>query len=384
MKEKNMAPVSIIKCETYQAEKVYKGVREAVDLVDGLKKIIKPGQNVLLKVNLLSAQPPEKAITTHPLVVGAMVRLVKEAGGNPWVGDAAPSERVGGKDAFEVAGIRGVVEKEGGKIVNFSRTGYEKIKVPEAKQLKEIYIAKPILDADVVISLPKLKTHELAFLTGAVKNFFGCVPSSDRFRAHGLAQEEKFAQAVVDIYSVCRASFALMDAIVAMEGEGPSAGDPVKVGLLLASPDPVSLDIVASQVTGFKPSDILTSVDAVERRMGPSDFEDIKVVGSRIDEVMKSDFKKPSTYRGKVKRALIRAFTPVGLRFFRTFPAVKDSICTRCGICEERCPAGAIKMNPYPEFDYDRCIQCFCCHELCPSQAIYIKKNWLREKLSRH
>jgi len=379
-----MSCVSIVKCENYQEKEVYECARQAVNLVGGMKEIVKAGQNVLLKVNLLSAQPPEKAITTHPLVVGAMVRLVKEAGGNPWVGDAAPYEGAGREDAFNIAGIREVVEKEGGEIVNFSRTGYEKIKIPGARQLKEIYIAKPILDTDVVISLPKLKTHELTFLTGAVKNFFGCVPSSDRFRAHALAREEKFAQAVVDIYSVCRPSFALMDAIVAMEGEGPSVGDPVKLGLLLASPDPVSLDIAASWITGFKPSDILTSVNAVERGMGPLNFENIEVVGCRIDEVARSDFKKPSAYRGKIKRALIRTFTPIGLRFFRTFPAVKDSICEKCGICEKKCPVGAIKMNPYPEFNYDKCIQCFCCHELCPSQAIYIKKNWLREKLSRH
>jgi ferredoxin len=166
-----------------------------------------------------------------------------------------------------------------------------------------------------------------------------------------------------------------MDAIVAMEGEGPSAGDPVKMGLLLASPDPVSLDIVVSWITGFKPSDILTSVDAVERGLGPQDFEDIEVVGCRVDEVVRSDFKKPSTYRGKIKRTLIRILTPFGLRFFRNFPATKDSICTKCGICEERCPVEAIKMNPYPEFNYDKCIQCFCCHELCPSGAIYIKKG---------
>jgi len=195
---------------------------------------------------------------------------------------------------------------------------------------------------------------------------------------------EKFAQAVVDIYSVCRASFSLMDAIVAMEGEGPSAGDPVKVGVLLASPDPVSLDIVASQITGFKPSDILTSVDAIERGIGPSNFEDIKIVGNKINEVIKLDFKKPSTYRGKIKRALIRAFTPVAMRFFRTFPAVNNSICEKCGVCKKNCPVGAIEINPYPEFNYDKCIQCFCCYELCPFQAIYIKKNWLREKFTGH
>ncbi len=377
-----MPSVSIVLCESYHTEIVYSAVKRAVSLTGGLSEIVKPGQNVLLKINLLSPKPPERAVTTHPSVVGAVVRLIKKVGANPWVGDAVSNEGLGGKDAFEIAGIREVVEKEGGKIVNFSRTGYEKIKVPGAKQLKEVYLAKPLLNSDVIISIPKLKTHELTFLTGAVKNFFGCVPSFNRFQAHSLADEQKFAEAVLDIYSVCKPSFALMDAVVAMEGEGPSSGDPVKLGLILASPDCVSLDIVASQIVGFRPSDILTSVVATKRGLGPKNLEDIKVVGCKINNLIKKDFKKPSTYQGKIKRTIIRFLTPLGIRFFQTFPAVRKSVCKRCNLCKESCPAGAIKMNPYPTFDYKKCIQCFCCHELCPHRAIYIKKHWLREVFS--
>jgi len=387
-----MSSVSIIKCKTYKKESVYQSVKKAINLIGGIDKIVKPGQNVLLKINLLSAQPPEKAITTHPSIVGAMVRLLKKAGINVWVGDAAATGGMGEAinsrskkescDPFDITGIREATEKEGGQIVNFSRTGYIKIKIPGAKQLKQVYIARKVLDADIVISLPKLKTHTLTFLTGAVKNFFGCIPSSDRFRAHRLAQERKFAQAVVDVYSVCKPSLALMDAIVAMEGEGPSSGEPAKLGLLLASNDCVSLDIVASKIVGFRPQDILTSKEAMARGLGPHDLEEVTILGCKLKEVIKPDFKKPSTYQGRIKRALIRVFTPVGIYFFRNFPVVKKSACKRCGICMEKCPANAITMEPYPKIDYQKCIQCFCCHEFCPSRAIYIRKNWLRERLS--
>ena len=375
-----MSLVSIVKCGSYNIDEVYECVREAVDLVGGIKEFLRPGQNVLLKINLLSATPPEKAVNTHPSFIGACVRLIKEAGGNPWVGDTAPTDRLKGKDVFDITGIREIVEKEGGEIINFSRSGFKKVKVPYGKKLKEVYLAKPCLEADVIVSLPKLKTHQLTFLTGAVKNFFGCIPSSDRLRAHSLAKEERFSQAVVDVYSVCKPSFAIMDAILAMEKDGPSYGDPVKLGLLLASLDPVSLDIVASQIIGFNPLEILTTRDALERGLGPSSLEEVKVVGCRIDEVKRPDFKKPATYRGRIRRTLIRIFTPFGVRFFRNFPAVKSSECRMCNICKENCPAGAIKMNPYPEFDYKKCIMCFCCYELCPYGAIYIKRNWLVER----
>lgn len=380
-----MPSVSLIKCHSYHPEKVYKSVKKAVSLVGGLDGVIRPGQNVLLKVNLLSARPPEEAVTTHPELVRAMVKLVRERGAHPWVGDAASTGDLGGelqRDPFDIAGMRQVVEQEGGKIINFSSSGYHPVNVPEAEELERIYVAKPVLDADVVISVAKLKTHELTFFTGAVKNFFGCVPSADRLRAHALAKGERFARAVVDIYSMCRPTFSLIDGVTAMEGEGPSSGNPVELGVILASADCVSSDIVASKLVGFPPEEILTSLMAIKRGLGPENFQEVEVVGEKIDEVVREDFKKPSTYQGKVKRVLISFFTPIGVNFFSNFPAVNRSACSKCRICQENCSVGAIDMNPYPEFDYQKCIKCFCCHELCPSRAIYIKRHWLRRFFS--
>jgi len=275
-----MSLVSLVRCNDYQPQRVYDSVKKTIHLIGGIEKLIKPSNRVLLKINLLSTSSPERAIITHPSLVRAMVRLLKKSGAIVWVGDAASTGGMGSDlrrgNAFDVGGIREVVEKEGGQIVNFNHHGYRRIQVPGAKRLTEINLAEPVLEADVVISLPKLKTHELTFLTGAVKNFFGCVPSGDRFRAHRLSKEREFAEAVVDIYSVCRPKLAVMDAVVAMEGEGPSAGDPTNVGVLLASFDCVSLDVVASQLTSFRPEEILTSVDAIERGIGPESLEEVK------------------------------------------------------------------------------------------------------------
>lgn len=382
-----MSTVSIVKCADYEEGRVYEAVKEAVELIGGASQVIRPASKVLLKINLLSAKPPERAVTTHPSLVGAVVKLVKERGAIAWVGDAVSTGGMGleirQRNAFDICGIREVVEREGGKIVNFSRSGYQKIKVPHPIKLKEINIAKPVLEADVIISLPKLKTHELTFLTGAVKNFFGCVPSADRSKAHRLAKVEEFSQAVVDIYSVCKPGLAIMDAIVAMEGEGPAAGDPTHLGIILASLDCVSLDIVASQITGFKPQEILTSVNAMERGLGPQSLEEIKIKGENLRDVIKKDFKKPSAYRSFVRRYLRRLLTPLGIRLFRVYPKTDISKCSKCHLCEEKCPVGAIQLNPYPIFDYEKCIQCFTCHEFCPEEAIQIKRPWLVRQLQK-
>ncbi|MFQ5836145.1 MAG: DUF362 domain-containing protein [bacterium] len=382
-----MSIVSIVKCPDYEQEKVYPAVKKAVELIGGIGQIIKPGKTVLLKINLLSARPPERAVTTHPSLVGAVVRLIKEMGATVWVGEAASTGGMGlerRRGAFDICGIREVVGKEGGEIMNFSLKGYKKIKVPYAKRLEEINLARPILEADVVVSLPKLKTHELTLLTGAVKNFFGCVPSADRFEAHRLSKVEEFSQAVVDIYSVCQPKLAIMDAVVAMEGEGPSAGDPVHLGTVLASPDCVSLDVVASQMTGFKPQEILTSVDAMERGFGPQALEEIRIVGEELKEVRRVSFKKPSAYSSLARRSLRRLLTPLGIKIFRVYPEVDQSRCSQCGLCEEKCPGGAISLDPFPLFNYDKCIQCFTCHELCPEEAIRIKRSWLARQLQKH
>ncbi len=382
-----MSLVSLVRCNDYQPQRVYDSVKKAIHLIGGIEKLIKPSNRVLLKINLLSASSPERAIITHPSLVRAMVRLLKESGAIVWVGDAASTGGMGSDlrlgDAFDVGGIREVVEKEGGQIVNFNHHGYRKIQVPGAKRLTEINLAEPVLEADVVVSLPKLKTHELTFLTGAVKNFFGCVPSGDRFRAHRLSKEKEFAEAVVDIYSVCRPKLALMDAVVVMEGEGPSAGNPTNVGAILASFDCVSLDVVASQLTSFRPEEILTSVDAIERGIGPEGLEKVKIVGEELKGLIKKDFKKPVLYRNSAIRFLRRLLTPLGINIFRVFPKLNQSRCSRCGLCEEKCPVGAIRLDPLPLINYEECIQCFVCHEFCPEGAIELKRSWIARRLQR-
>ncbi len=226
--------VSIVRCEDYSHAK--EAVREAVELIGGLEPIIFPGARVLLKPNLLAAMPPEKAVTTHPAIVSAMCELVVEAGGIPIVGDGAGITHPGvTEEALDISGIREAAQKAGAEVLSFETSGYEVVDVPASSHFSKLYIAKPVLDADVVISLPKLKTHELTLYTGAVKNMFGAIPLKLRKEAHMLGKKDLFSEAVVDIYSARVPHLVLMDGVVGMEGNGPARGTPVNVGIGISS-----------------------------------------------------------------------------------------------------------------------------------------------------
>ncbi|MDF1532245.1 MAG: DUF362 domain-containing protein [ANME-2 cluster archaeon] len=370
--EKQMTSVSIVHCDDYV--NVKKAVTHSLELIGGLDNIIHPGDRVLLKVNLLSARPPEDAVTTHPSVVSAVIELVQDAGGIPIVGDGAGMVHPGATaEALEVSGIKTAAEELGVEIANFDVCGYEKVDVPNGKQLDTIYVAKPVLDADVIITLPKLKTHELTLFTGAIKNMFGTVPAKIRKKAHALGKNDIFSQAVVDIFSVRPPALAIMDGVVGMEGAGPSRGDPVNVGVIMASKNCVALDMIASRLIGFDPDDIVTTTDAAARGLGPATPEEVMLLGDPADEVC-IQFKRP----GQAPYAAVPAFLIRYLgRFYSMKPRIDQDTCQECGACIQNCPTAAIEL-PYPvKIDDEKCVQCYTCFELCPHNSISIQKSLL-------
>lgn len=369
---RQLTSVSIVHCDDYASVK--QAVASSLELIGGLGNIVHPGDRVLLKVNLLSARPPEDAVTTHPSVVSAVIRLVREAGGIPVVGDGAGMIHPGATDeALEVSGVRRAAEEMGVEIANFDVCGYEKVDVPNGKQLDMVYMAKPVLDADVIITLPKLKTHELTFFTGAIKNMFGTVPSRIRKQAHALGKNEIFSQAVVDIFSVCPPALAIMDGVVGMEGTGPSRGNPVNVGVIMASENCVALDMIASMLIGFDPDDIVTTTDAAARGFGPAAPDGVLLLGDPFDE-MRVDFKRP----GRVFYTAVPAFLIRHLRrLYSMKPWIDRDTCQECGACIRNCPTSAIEL-PYPlKIDDEKCVQCYTCFELCPHNSISIKRSLL-------
>lgn len=370
--------VSIVRCQDYSKAK--DAIKEALNLIGGLGKIITPGSRVLLKPNVLAIRPPEDAVTTHPAVVAAMCELVREAGGIPVIGDGSGIVKPGStttSQALKKSGIEGVASDHGVELVNFETSGYVEVDVPGAREFPRLYISKAVLDADVVISLPKLKTHELTLYTGAVKNFFGTVPQKTRKQAHFLEDRRRFGEAIVDIYSIVKPQLTVMDGVVGMEGNGPSNGTPVFAGVIMASYDCVALDIVASELIGIDPSKVPTNRAALARGFGT---EHPEITGMPLEKV-KVKFKKP-------EGGITAYIPPFLMRILRKQLAVKPFIntsnCALCRACVSNCSVHAIEeTGRVLKINDEKCIQCYCCRELCPNDAVGIKKSPLLKIVAR-
>jgi uncharacterized protein (DUF362 family)/NAD-dependent dihydropyrimidine dehydrogenase PreA subunit len=370
--------VSIVRCSDYSNAK--DAIKEALNLIGGLEKIISPGNRVLLKPNVLAIRPPEDAVTTHPAVISAMCELVLEVGGIPVVGDGSGIVKPGStttSQALKVSGIEDAASSCGAELINFETSGYVEVDVPGARQFSHLHIAKAVLDADVIISLPKLKTHELTLYTGAVKNFFGTVPQKNRKQAHFLEDRHRFGEAVIDIYSVVKPQLAVMDGVVGMEGNGPSNGTPVFAGVIMASYDCVSLDIAASELIGIDPLKVPTNKAALARGFGTVHPE---IIGTSLEKV-KVRFKRPE---GGITAYVPSFLMRILRRQLAVKPIINTSNCALCKACISNCSVHAIEETGKAlKINEEKCIQCYCCRELCPNDAVEIKKSLLLKLITR-
>jgi uncharacterized protein (DUF362 family) len=286
------SPVSITRCHDYQADRVEAAVKAALEPLGGIREFVKPGDTVLLKVNMLSAKAPEKAITTHPRILEAVAREVRSAGGSIIVGDSPAGVLRGIKRFWENTGIGAATEKIGGRLVQFEGAGTRKIGAGG-----RVYHVSSIIDrVDVIINLPKLKTHGLTLFTGAIKNCFGLLPGFQKANLHKAAPKvEPFAGILVDIFEQVKPRLHIMDAVLGLEGNGPSAnGSPRQIGLVIASPDGVALDVAASRIIGYHDNDIATTRIAQARGLGAGRFDHLDWYGPSLADIAVPDFKLPS------------------------------------------------------------------------------------------
>jgi len=363
--------VSLVRCASYEREEVFNRVRKSIDLLGGMSSFVKSGNQVFIKPNLLAAKPPESGIDTHPEVVRAVIRLVKEQGGIPSVGDSPGGSVKKMDDVYEKSGIKKVCEEEKAQLIKFDKI----------EMFGGIPIASCAREADCFISLPKFKTHELTVLTAAVKNVFGLVPGLFKTECHKFAPNViKFSSLLVDIFSFARPHLSVVDGIVGMEGEGPgAAGTLRKIGLIAASADAVSIDAVLAVIMGIKPFDVPTTSIAHRRGLGKGNLTQIDIVGEDINRLKQVGFKLPkTTILHRMPNLPLRALASL----IKLKPAVDKGRCTGCGLCAESCPVDALRMEKgRPVFNYSKCIRCLCCHEFCPENAIYIKENFLARRI---
>jgi uncharacterized protein (DUF362 family)/Pyruvate/2-oxoacid:ferredoxin oxidoreductase delta subunit len=369
--------VSIIKCQNYDEDKVLRALRQSLDLIGGIQAFVNKGSRVLLKPNLLYGKSPEKAVTTHPSILRGMIQIVREAGGVPFIGDS-PSVGSLMKTA-EKAGIKAVADEIKCPLVEFNKP----ILPPKrgGKIFKQLEIDQTVLEADVVINLPKFKTHSLTLLTLGVKNLFGCIPGPRKALWHLKAGEDRktFAQILVDVYQIIHPSLTILDGIVGMEGNGPNSGRPIQLGLILASGDPLSLDQIVCDLLGISRESLLTNRVAFEQGLGK---DGIEVVGEKVEDVRIPHFQFPTLSQpdwnlpGFLRKALKNALT--------SKPVIEEEVCDACDRCAEICPPKALaRKGKDLIFDYEQCIRCFCCLEVCPEGAISIKPGWALRLIHR-
>lgn len=335
----------------------------------GMGRFVRPGQKVLLKPNMLTDKEPERAVTTHPEVVRAVARMVRRAGGDPAVADS-PANVVKIEKVWERTGFRAMCDEEDIPLLNLEKSGSRTLNLADGTS---IAVSQPVLDADVVIGVPKVKTHLLTVYTGAVKNIYGMVPGFHKTSLHKeFPSPAAFGQLIALLHDKVRPHLSVADAVIGMEGEGPSAGTPVKLGFLAASADGAALDAVICGILGIDVRSV-PYLKAMMRSGAMIDVSRIELEGGRIEDFRPASFRAPSTLIGRMMPGgLIRLLQP----YIWIRPAFSEK-CVSCGRCVKACPAAALTLEKgmRPALDSSRCISCCCCHETCPHNAIEMKQS---------
>ncbi len=364
----NHSLVSIIRCSSYGGNEVFSAVRRAIEAIGGLKDYIKPGSRVLVKPNLLVARTPEAGITTHPAVVRAVVRLLKEIHCRVALGDgpsAWASQSANVPEVYEKTGMKKISEDEGIELVYFDKRRWRG-KFPLTTQLDE---------CDFLVNIPKFKTHELTTLTAAIKNLYGLVSGTYKAELHKkYFSSDEFAGILVDIYEQARPALTIVDGITAMEGDGPgSKGKLRDLGLLFAGADCTAVDSVLARVMGIDPLDVPPTREAARRGLGFADMRSIEVRGEALHALSVKPFVLPAAARiRKLPRPLVNA----AKHLLRFRPSVKRTACVLCGACVAACPKKVMSIQKERVvIDQRGCISCFCCLEVCPAKAINVKKS---------
>jgi uncharacterized protein (DUF362 family)/NAD-dependent dihydropyrimidine dehydrogenase PreA subunit len=376
--------VALVRSTQYATEQVEAAVRQAVDLLGGMARFVQPGQRVLVKPNLLQPSDPAKAITTHPTVVRAVVKLAQEAGGQVLIADnpfIPPISQRGWDSLYEKTGLAAIAAETGAEL-NYGIVP-EQRQHPEGELIKLVDTSSFLLECDVVISVPKLKTHGLMRYTGAVKNLFGTVPGTIKAGYHvKLQTADRFASMLLDLVSFVRPALTVMDAVVGMDGDGPAAGQPFPIGAILAAADPVGVDVAAVELVGHKPMSVPTIAGAAARGWTTGNASDLNILGEQLAAVAASGFRLPPGGRSEMDY-VPQFLRPLGARLLVPSPYVTGR-CTGCGLCIENCPVQTIfRVNGRARVDLSNCIRCYCCHEVCPEQAIELRQPWLGRKLSQ-
>lgn len=398
--------VALVRCGDYDQATVDRAVSRGFQLLGGLDLYVQSGEHILIKPNLLVGASPEGLVSGHPTVFRAVAQHLRDAGAELSYGDSPAFGSAAG--VARKAGIAAAAEELGIRLADFS-TG-RTVSFPEGRLMKQFTIAGEVLDADGIVSLPKLKTHGLMRMTGAVKNQFGCIPGLLKGEFHArMNTMERFGQMLVDLNRLLRPRLFIMDGVTAMQGNGPRGGDAHPMSVLLFSSDPVALDATVCRMIALDP--MLVPTVKFGEAWGLGQAADVDIVGDLLSSFVDRDFvvnRAPGSTTGDAGR-----FSRFTRDHLVSRPVIDASLCTACGTCVKMCPvepkavdfesgyewvdestdrsallvggapARARTHASPPVHHYDRCIRCYCCQELCPEHAIQIAKPLLGRLIHR-
>ena len=374
--------VILLPCKEYEEEEIYSLLKKGLALLGGVESLIGKEEQILLKPNLLKKAEIEKAVITHPIVVGALARILREEGYNRIMladscGNGTTSKVIQG------TGMDAYLEKYHIPAVDYKEPVM--VSYPQGIQAKEFILPKELTEADCVISVSKMKTHALERITGAVKNSYGFIYGRQKAIGHTkYPSADSFARMLVDLNKMVKPRLYLMDGIVAMEGNGPGAGDPVPMNVLLMSTDPVALDSMFARLVYLDHALVPTNYHGEKMGLGTWKEEEILVLLPEGKEISISDavklFGKPDFHVDR-KRLRQNLWTRMAkaLNLFQKKPYIQADLCVKCGICVNSCPVPEKAVDfrkgkdQPPVYDYKKCIRCFCCQEMCPKKAIKVR-----------
>ena len=369
-----MSNVAIIKCENYEQTLVDNAVETAC-LAANMPEV--SGKRILLKPNILSDAKEDRCITTHPAVLRAMIHLLKKHGAKEIVVGDSPGLQ---NPSFlpKNCGIHQVCIEEKVTWIDFTKS-------PETKMIpythnKKLPIASILGDVDMLFSLPKFKTHQLMYSTGAVKNLFGLVPNLHKSPCHvQFPTREQFASLIIGILELSKPSFALMDGIIGMEGAGPANGIPRHLGLLLASTDLIALDYAQALIMGYDPVSLPIISEGLRRNLGsiPTTYPLLDANALILENFKRIEQqKKTKFFHNLIKPFFLSSYIRWKVKKERKAPVFLADPCIGCRKCIEICPASAlVQENKKIIIDTHACVRCYCCHEVCPANAIIIDKQ---------
>lgn len=368
-----MYDVNIVRCENYEKENVEKALLALIQLTGGLDWV-KPNMNIVIKANLVTHMKPKQAATTHPTLLCELVKLLTSRGANVVLGDSpgglyTPSF----VNKVYVATEVNCITKFGGKLnQNFEK---ELAKFPEGKVLKDFEYTAYLKDADAIINFCKLKSHGMMGMSAATKNLFGTIPGTLKSEYHfRFPNHADFADMLIDLNEYFKPKLCIVDAIIGMEGNGPTKGTPRHIGALLASTNPYKLDLACSRIMGLEKENVTTLEAAYKRNLIPQTYKELSC-NQNIDDFVVKDYKNILVHTGILFEDKPKLIKKIISKCLKSTPKLDKSMCIGCKKCYEVCPAKAItfKKNK-PHINRKKCISCFCCQEFCPAGAMKVKR----------